>query len=49
MIDEIVPQDWEEALWLSNMIRSKLNEHKEQPDETTENETRGQDSDDIIF
>lgn len=48
MIDEIVPQDLEEAVWLSNIIRSKLNnEHEEQSDEAAE--SKGVDNDDIIF
>ena len=48
MIDEIVPQDWEEALWWSNIVRSKLqNEHEEQSDEAAE--SKGVDNDDIIF
>ena len=47
MIDEIIPQDWEEALFLSDLIRSKLNEHEEQPDETTE--SKGVEHEEIIF
>ena len=48
MIDEIVPQDLEEAIWWSNIVRSKLNnEHEEQSAETLE--SKGVDNDDIIF
>ena len=48
MIDEIVPQDFEEALWLSDLIRSKVNnDDEEQPDEASQG--KGVEHDDIIF
>ena len=48
MIDEIIPQDWEEALFLSDLIRSKVNNDDEkQSDETVE--SKGVEHDDIIF
>jgi len=47
MIDEIVPQDWEEALWLSDLIRSKNNDDEKQPNEVAQG--KGVEHDDIIF
>lgn len=49
MIDEIVPQDYEEALWLSDLIRSKVNNNDDEKQPHEASQGKGVEHDDIIF